>query len=397
MRILQAHARYRNRGGEDTTVANEGDLLRNAGHSVHLLDAENAASPVAALGQLARSTWNRPEARRMSSAIAELRPDVVHVHNTWFALSPAVLAAARRQGVPVVMTVQNYRLVCVGSNLFRNGRLCEDCVGRGPWRGVAHRCYRGSGLASGALATNIAFHRAARTWHREVDVVVAVSEFGVERLVAGGVPREKIVIKDNFTHEPPARRLPPSESDQVLFVGRPTPEKGLELVLEAWRGARPSALRLEVVGAPDPAGHADRGDGISFLGPLPHAEVQERMRGARALLVPSQWPEGQPLVVLEALAAGLPVVGTAIGGIEEVLRDDPRSRLVALGDLAGWQTALGELSDGTSVDRRGSSSRALYERRFTPEVGLRRLIDVYRLAGERHASRESGGPSRLDV
>lgn len=388
MRVLQLHTRYRGRGGEDTTVEIEAALLQDTGHEVRLFEAHNAGGAAGAAGQLLRSPWNTAAAGAVTEEIASFRPDVVHIHNTWFALSLAVAAAARRQRVPVVMTVQNYRLVCISANLFRDGQLCEDCVGHGPWRGVLHRCYHDSALVSGALATNIAVHRRARTWQREVDVLIAVSEFGVERHIAGGVPRDKIVVKDNFAHDPGPRSREPSESDRVLFVGRPAPEKGLELLLEAWLQARPANLQLDVIGG-EVARVAGSGTGINLLGQLPAAEVAERMLRARALVIPSQWPEGQPLVILEALASGLPVVGTAIGGIEEVLRDDPQARRVPLGDRDGWAQALSELVSDDLVDRRGLSSRSLYEHRFTPEIALENLLGAYELAQRRSGQARS--------
>lgn len=390
MRVLQLHSRYRERGGEDTTVENEGEVLREAGHHVKLHEVQNPASAEAAL-RLAVSTWNPRAAKAVAAELAEFSPDVVHAHNLWFSLTPSVLREARQANVPTVMTFQNYRLVCVSSNLFRDGGLCEDCVGRGPWSGVRHGCYRDSRVISAVSALNIAAHRAIGTWAREVDVVVAVSTYGRERHVAGGVPQEKIVVKNNFAPDPGRRTTQPSASDRVLFVGRGSPEKGLDLLIEAWRCARPQGLVLEVIGggrnrdSEGPDAH-----GIHFRGPLSHEDVVARMLESRALAVPSQWPEGQPLVILEGLAAGLPVIGTAIGGIEEVLSGDPLARLVPLGDRPGWSRAISELTSPAECDNRGASSRALYERSYTPAVGLDRLLEVYELARARRLAAQCG-------
>ncbi len=386
MKVLQVHARYRGRGGEDTTVENERALLTAAGHSVRLFAGQNAVGAVGAARQLAKSAWNAGAARRLTRAIDEFDPDLVHVHNTWFALSPAVLAAASRKELPVVMTLQNYRLVCVSANLFRSGTLCEDCVGRSPLPGVMHRCYHDSVLTSGIVATQMAWHRRAGTWERFVDAYVAVSEYGVERHVAGGVPRERILVKDNFVRDPGPRARPPSESAEVLFVGRTDPEKGLDSLLRNWQKAAPEGLRLVVIG-PVEAERRPATASIQFLGWLDSDEVTRRMKRARALVLPSLWPEAQPLVLLEALAAGLPVVGTAIGGIDEVLRDCAGSWRVPLGAAEEWQASLRQLGDGEAVDGVGARSRALYEDRFAPEVALRELLRVYRLAAERRVFR----------
>ena len=383
------HARYRGRGGEDTTVGNEREVLESAGHEVRLFEAQNSPTATGAALQLTRSVWNRAAAAQMARELAEFEPDVVHVHNTWFALSHSVIATANRLGYPTVFTVQNYRLVCVSANLFRDGQLCEDCVGRGPWPGIKHRCYRDSALASSALAFNITTHRVLRTWERYPDVVVAVSNYGVDRHVAGGVPRERIVVKDNLTPDPGPRSREPSASREVLFVGRSDPEKGLDLLLEAWRTAAPDNLTLNVLGASRPVSPAS--GNVRFLGSRPTAEVRKQLLAARALLVPSQWPEGQPLVILEALAAGLPVVGSAVGGIDEVLAEHPSAERVPLGDPGGWARALDLLGDDTTIDAQGRQSRELYERRFDPATGLENLLATYRRAIDRRRGAETAG------
>ena len=384
--MLQVHNRYRGHGGEDTTVANERRLLEDAGHAVRLFEGRNSTSAPGAAAQLAGSSWNARMARRLRREAEEFGPDVVHVHNTWFALSHAVMAAASRARLPVVATLQNYRLVCVSANLFRDGGICEDCVGRGPWPGIRHRCYRDSALASGAVAANILVHRRLRSWDRFPDAVIAVSEFGVERHVAGGVPRDRIVLKDNFVPDPGPRSAPPTASRELLFVGRDGPEKGLDLLLAGWLAAAPRDLELTVIGEiphrPTP--------GVRYAGPLPPGEVSARMQRARALLVPSQWPEGQPLVLLEALAAGLPIAGSAIGGVDEVLADCAGAWRVPIGDPAGWRATIADLEDDAGLDRRGEQARALYERRFDPVRGLDNLLEAYELATERRARRHAG-------
>src|SRR5215207_2908686 len=146
MRVLQLHTRYREPGGEDRVLAAEAELLRSAGHEVEQVLAENPESAAATATALLRSPWNGASRRAVERAVAAFRPDVAHVHNTWFALSPSVVAALGAAAVPTVMTVHNYRLMCVNGMFLRNGRPCTDCLGRVPWPGVRHRCYRGSAI-----------------------------------------------------------------------------------------------------------------------------------------------------------------------------------------------------------------------------------------------------------
>jgi len=164
MRILQLHTRYRQAGGEDRVVAAEADLLRSAGHTVEQLLADNPRSSMAAAGAMLKSPWNSASRQAVERAVARFKPDVAHVHNTWYALSPSVLDELRASRVPTVMTVHNYRLMCVNGMLLRDGGPCEDCVGRSPLPGIRHRCYRNSVVASTVAAATIGYNRRRKTW-----------------------------------------------------------------------------------------------------------------------------------------------------------------------------------------------------------------------------------------
>ena len=309
----------------------------------------------------------------------EHRPEITHVHNTWFALSPSIFRELHGNGARVLMTLHNYRTVCSNALLFRSGRPCEDCVGSHPWHGVRHRCYRGSWVGSAAAAANIALQRTRGTWVKDVDAFLALNEFSKRRLVAGGIPDEKVILKPNFVDDPGPRANRPSESEQVLFVGRLSPEKGILELLEAWRRASPRDLRLLVIGdgplMSEARAHLD--GSIRLLGRLPKREVRKLMLSSRALVLPSRAYEVQPLVLLEALAAGLPVLASDLGGNPEVLASLGAEWLVAPGRVEDWSRALSGLARGSIVDQAGARARSTYRARFTPEVGLRNLERAY--------------------
>jgi hypothetical protein len=172
LKILQIHNQYREQGGEDSVVRNEGELLAAAGHEVVVHMVRNPSTAVRTGASLALSVWNPLAAREVRNLAERVRPDIAHLHNTWYSLSPSVLAALAAAAVPVVMTLHNYRLLCVNANLFRDGHVCEDCVGSHPWHGVRHRCYRGSLVASTPAAATIALHRPLGTWNRHVRLVL---------------------------------------------------------------------------------------------------------------------------------------------------------------------------------------------------------------------------------
>jgi glycosyltransferase involved in cell wall biosynthesis len=382
VRILQVHNRYREPGGEDVVVRAEADLLRRAGHEVVQWQVQNPQGTLAAAVTLTRSPWNSRAAHSLEQLAARLRPHIAHVHNTWFALSPSILPALRRAGVPVVMTLHNYRLLCANSRLFRDGRPCEDCVGTHPWHGVRHRCYRDSALQSLPAAGTIALHGLLGTWRRDVSLFLALNDFSRTRFVSGGLPPERIRVKPNFVADPGPRAVPNAGSPTVLYAGRIVSEKGLAVLLAAWRRAAVGSLELLIVGDGSMRPALQRLDvpGVRFAGQLPGDEVRRCMLGARALVLPTLSYEGQPMAVLEALAAGVPVLASDIGGMPELLRPLGPDWLVPPGVEEAWAAALGRLTDPRLVEQAGRRARAVYEQSFTEASALGALEAAYALA-----------------
>jgi glycosyltransferase involved in cell wall biosynthesis len=391
--VLIVHDRYRQAGGEDVVVANEAALLRSHGHRVSELIADNdaipdRAGPLAKARLAANTVWSFSAASAVRHRIERERPDVVHVHNVLPLLSPAVLAAARASGTAVVQTIHNYRLVCPAGTLFRDGRPCEDCVGRSfAWPAVIHACYRSSPTQSAVVATMLAAHRARGTWTRDVDLYLAVSGFVRDRLIAGGLPDDRIVVKSNFveagsrarTGRAAARRDGP-----FLFVGRLTTDKGVDLLLDSWAGAT-DMPRIAVVGdgplADLVAASAASNGRIVATGRLDRDGVRDRMHGAPALVFPSRWYEGQPMTIVEAFAAGLPVIAASIGSLPELVEDGATGLLFEAGDRTDLRRAVAwAVAHPAEMRRMGQQALDAYRERFTPEVGYGALIAAYRTA-----------------
>lgn len=378
MKILQLHTHYRQAGGEDVVVATEAELLREAGHEVRSLATANPDAGAQAVRRLVAAPWNPAAARRVRRAAVQLEPDVAHVHNTWYSLSPAVLAALRGLGIPVVMTLHNYRLICSAATLFRDGAPCRDCVGSHSGHAVAHRCYRDSTAASAVAAATITYHHARRTWHRDVDHFLALTEFGREQFVAGGLPPESISVKPNSVGDPGSRSCRPSASRTVVYVGRLSEEKGVTHLLAAWEKA-PTTLDLVVVGSGplEASLRASAPARVRFLGQQPSAAVAELLLGARAMVFPSVWYEGHPLVVLEAAAAGLPVLLSDLGAMTGMFAPDADELLVTPGEVTSLVRGFERLSDDAFVDRHGLLTRQRFEERYTHAVARTRLEEVY--------------------
>lgn len=382
MKVLQIHTLYRQPGGEDVVAAQEAAALTEAGHEVITHTARNPETPVASAAALAQAPWNAASARRIRRLARQVSPDVAHVHNTWFQLTPAIVHALSSLDLPVVMTLHNYRFVCVNAMLFRDGGPCQTCVGRSPWSGVRYRCYRDSAVSSAAVAATIAVHRGLGTWRHHVQRFLVLNEFARDIFVRSGFPADRMIIKPNATTDPGPRAAEPSASRSLLYVGRVEEVKGITTLIDAWELARPDGLELTVIGDGELREDLARRDvpGVHFAGSLPAGEVRSLMLRARALLFPTRLYEGQPMVTVEAFSAGLPVLASALGGNREVVGELGDRWLVDAADPTAWAVALARLTDDDAVDEAGATGRLLFEQRYGGKANVARLEEAYREA-----------------
>jgi glycosyltransferase involved in cell wall biosynthesis len=393
MRVLLLHSRYLSgaASGENQVVADEARLLRDAGHEVWVhAPTTTAAAMVDRLRAGGSAVWSASAARAVARAVRRRGVDVVHVHNLFPNLSPAVLRAAASAGAAVIVTLHNYRLMCLPANLLRNGRVCELCVGRLPWRGVVFGCYRESVLGSAAIAGSLVLHRAIGSFNA-VTRFLAVSDFVKSKYVEAGVPAERISVKPNFTW-PVSRRKGPG--DYFLFVGRLSSEKGLMTLLDAWRERAPGML---IVAGDGPLANELRREAppnVEFLGSVPHAEVPSLLASARALVVPSRCYEAAPKAIIEAFAAGVPVIASRIGGLEGIVQDGTCGVHVASDRPTAWLTATERLLDDRESERLGEAAFRTWQGLYSPAVGLRMLEAAYRGAvAARHGQTLIDGPT----
>ncbi|HVX65827.1 MAG TPA: glycosyltransferase family 4 protein [Bryobacteraceae bacterium] len=402
MRVLLLHNRYRHLGGEDAVVAAERDLLRAEGVEVFEHGADNGAPGQDGWrGTLRRglaSAWSAASYASIRALCDKVRPDVVHVHNFWMSLTPSVHAAAQDFGAATVQSLHNFRLLCVNATFLRNGTACEDCLGHGPWRGVARRCYRDSAVASAAVAQMIVSNRRRDTWGRHVNAFIALSEHSRSKFVEGGLPAERLFVKPNFMEDPGPPDSAPSESHTILFAGRLSEEKGLAQLLQAWADYRLGEVgRLVIAGdgplRADLIGLASRlsltAPQVQFPGRIAPAEVNERARTARALVLPSLCYENFPRGVLDAFANARPLVATNIGALGELVAHGENGLTFPAGDTAALGGALGLLlRDEALADRLGRQARAEYLSRYTPELNVRSLLEIYSFARAHRDRRE---------
>jgi len=384
-RVLQVHTRYRLAGGEDQVVEAERGLLEEAGVEVQQVIFENSdlreSRSLAGDLQLAASAiWSRAAKRRVATAIARTGPQVMHVHNTFPAASPSVYAAASLRNVPVVQTLHNYRFVCPAATVFRDGRTCTDCVGRSiPWPAVVHACVRGSRPQSLIAATTLSVHRARGTF-KGIGAYVALTSFQRELMIEGGLPADRIRVIPNFLEPDPG--VGTEGRRRVLFVGRLSPEKGVAVLLDAAKLV-PGVVRVIGGGPLAPlVEQADAAGDVAYLGSIARSAVGGELRSTIALVLPSVWFEGFPLVLLEAFASGTPVIASRIGSLAELIEDRVTGLLAEpenaadLADNIRWAAAHPD-----EMARMGLNARQRYVDRFRGQTHLASLMEVYARVG----------------
>lgn len=387
MRVLMVHNRYRQAGGEDAVVRDEAQLLTANGVAVEHYERHNdeIADGGGRLRLAADTLWSRRTEADIAALVAGFRPDVIHAHNTFPLISPSLYYAAARHGVPVVQTLHNFRLFCPQAMFMRNGRVCEDCLGRLPWRGVLRRCYRDSAAQSAVLVGMLGVHRALGTWRHGVARYIALNDFCRDKFIAAGLPAERIAVKPNFVDLSPPPAGAPRHGG--LFVGRLSAEKGVA-TLAAAAAALPGGAAIAVVGTGPEQALLEGAPGIRLLGWQAPEFVYARMRRSAWLVMPSVWYENFPRTLVEAFACGLPVIASRLGAMADLVREGDTGLLFRAGDAADLARALAWAGEHPAEMRRmGEAARREYEAKYTPAKNFARLMSIYASAGDGREAR----------
>ncbi|MFF7284627.1 glycosyltransferase family 4 protein [Streptomyces griseorubiginosus] len=390
MHVLVVHNRYASAqpSGENKVVDQEVELLRSGGHRVELF--ERRSDDIGSMSLLAKAAlplrvpWNAAVRRELADRLRTERPDVVHVHNVFPLLSPAVLAACADAGVPAVATLHNYTQVCPPGTLQRDGRPCTECVGSTPLPAVRHGCYRGSRLATVPLAVSLSANR--RRWWSGVERFLCISGAQRDVLVNAGMPAERLAVKHNFVPDPDARRTDTGE--HVLYLGRLAEAKGVRLLMAAWDEIAAGGgvgVPLVIAGTgpleAEVSAWAAGRDDVRWVGLLDTAECQKAIARSVAVVAPSTWLEAFGLVVVEAMAAGVPVVAAGHGAFVELVEDGVTGLLHRPGESASLASGIRRIAAEPDRNRAmGEAARRRYEQGFSPAVGLDRLVEEYRTA-----------------
>jgi glycosyltransferase involved in cell wall biosynthesis len=384
MKILTIHNQYQLRGGEDESCELERCLLQQMGHHVNLyIENNERVKKLNSVTVASKAIWSREAYQDVAQMLSQSSYDIAHVQNFFPLISPSIYYAAKKLKVPVIQTLRNYRLLCPNALFFRDGKVCEDCLGKPiPYPGIVHGCYKDDYLASGVTATMLTVHRALRTWVNMVDVYIALTDFSRKKMIQGGLPAEKIVVKPNFVHPDPG--VGQGSGNYALYVGRLSKEKGLDTLISAWKQLDIS-LPLKIVGdgplAPSVQETVEQFEEIDWLGRRPMAEVHTLMGEAAFLIFPSKWYETFGRVAVEAFAKGTPVVAADIGAIAELVQDGCTGLLFDPGNSVDLAAKVSWLATNSSkLAEMRKAARAEFETKFTASVNYQKLMQIYDLA-----------------
>ncbi len=396
LKVLLAHNYYLQPGGEDTAFSAEARLLRDYGHEVIEYVEDNRRIQALNKASLAIQTvWSRPSCKRIIGVLERERPDVAHFHNTFPLISPSAYDACRSAVVPVVQSLDNPRLICPSANFYRDGRLCQECLGKTPpWPAVMHRCYHHSAAQSGVITSMLTVHRVFGTWRTKVDCYLVATDFYRRKFIEGGLPEGLIQVKPHFVSPDPGPKPLGQGGSHALFVGRLDPEKGVQTLLRAW--SQVGSIPMKICGDGRLRDWVLRfveqnglGGCVQLTGRLSAEQLTELVRGAAFLVWPSEgYYETFGYVAVESFSCGTPVFASRIGVSAEIVADGVTGLHFDAGNPEDLARAVKWAWDHPAeMAQMGHQARLEYESKYTAERNYPLLIEAYESAIRRARQR----------
>jgi glycosyltransferase involved in cell wall biosynthesis len=393
--ILLIHNYYQSHApsGEDIAFHEDERLLRSKGHKITLFtrhnDEINQFSSLSKLAFTYKVSWSRQSYTEIEQLIKRNKPDIAHIHNTFPLISPSIYYALHKYGIPIVQVIHNYRLFCASGIFYRKNKICEECLEHGDIRAIIHGCYRNSRIQTLPIVFMHQVHRWLKTWTKQVDMYIALTDFSRQKLILGGLPEERIAIKPNFFSSIPE----PSHKHEnyAVFLGRLTAEKGVRTLIKAWENLKDIPIKIigdgvlknEVIFA------AKNNPSIEFLGHIPNEQCLELLKHSMFMVMPSEWFEGFPMTIREALAYGKPVIASRMGAMAELINDGRTGLLFETGNSEDLISKVRWLVDhkDTAITM-GKSARLEFESKYTAEKNYDILMEIYKKTTDIHKQKE---------
>lgn len=386
MKILFIHNFYQTSSpsGEDAVFKNEVELLRRRGHTVVIYEKHNddVSEDPNRLKIAINTIWSKESYREITELIKQEKPDLAHFHNIWYLISPSAYYACKDAGVPVVQTLHNFRMFCANGLLLRNEKPCEECVGKPPWRGLLHGCYRDSRFFTAPVVFAEWLHSVRNTWQTAIDAYITLTDFGKKKFIQCGLPEKKIFVKPNFLTYP--RNLSTSPQQYAIFIGRLSKEKGVNVLIDALKYLNNFSLKLIGDGPMRQKMEAEvKSQGleqtVEFLGKRSHTECMELLKSSRFLILPSVCYENFPMTIAEAFACEKPVVASRLGVMADIVEDKKTGMLFNPGDPADLAEKISWMMENEAACiGMGRNARTEFENKYADDHNFDTLIDIYK-------------------
>ncbi len=390
MNILQVHNKYKILGGEWTVLNQEYELLKKE-HSVEQYIVDNNKE-LSAIGEKLKLIWqthyNRTAKLQLFKKLKEGNYDIMHTHNFFPLLSPSIFDAARRAGVPSVLSLHNFRLIHPNGLLYHNGKIDHRSIDGSAYNCVWDGVYRNSKIQTAVAAHMIEYHRKHKTWQKVPSAFIALSEFSKQMFIDGGIPEERIFIKPNFIEDPlnngSGLSIREKKENMFLFVGRISTEKGIQDVIECWIKNNIKAKLVIAGDGPLRSKLQEKSKAnksIQWLGQISREEILDKLSVAKAMLFPTRCYEGQPLIILEALSMGCPVITSKIGNPQNMIDDEINGLHFKVSDISDMYDKISILYYKNAKRKEMSyNARKSYLLNYTPEKNAEKLMDIYKSA-----------------
>ena len=396
MKILIVHNYYRSLApsGEDYVFRNEIDLLKK--NSIHVITYERNNDDLFAFNKKLTAPfnliWSQKSYWEIKQLIKKEKPDIAHFHNIFYLISPSAYYACQDSGVRVIQTLHNYRFFCINGLLFRDGKVCQKCIGKSSFNGCFYGCYRNSRLFSLPLAIFEEFHIVRKTWQNKINLFLSLSYANKHFYIDSGFPEKNIYVKPNFLPNPPAPEY--KSSSYIVFVGRLAREKGINVLLDAFKilNKGKTNIHLKILGSGPDQNFLEEKikkgfiKNVDFIGRKVHSDVLENIKNSMALVMPSIWNETFGLSAIEAYACGKPVIASKIGSLSEIVRDGKTGLLFEPGDPIELASKIQWVVENPDACvEMGRNARKEFEEKYTEERNYKMLMNIYEKVLERKA------------
>ena len=383
MNVLLIHNYYQNPGGEDKVFKNEYNLLKSNNVNVSKFIVNNNEIELNNKFMVGiNSIWSFYYYKKLSKILKSNNYHIVHVHNTHAKLSPSIYYACKNYGIPVILTLHNYRICCPKATLFRKNNVCELCVKRHfPYHGIYYKCYHNSILHSIILSLSIAFHKKIGTYRQTINHYIALTNFSRNIFVKAGIPRKKISVKPNFIVSDSS--FSKRNKKYFLFIGRITKEKGIKTLLRTW--ALNKDYPLKIVGDGDLKEYVKHEikqkslKNVEYIGHISSEDtIIKLLRNSYCLIVPSLWYEGFPMTIVESFNTGTPVIASNIGSLSEIVQHKNNGLLFMPDDAHDLSLKVKwAWNNENYINLYSINARKEYEKKYTSQENFNQLMAIY--------------------